>query len=70
VYGILFDTAHAKAFAGEVTKRAGGLSHIFVVTDSESAFQTAVAYMPSEIRVETTRLYADYLHSFKINGKD
>lgn len=70
LYGILFDAAYAKVFAEALIERAGELSHIFVVTDSESAFQTAVAYMPSENRVQTTRLYADYLHSFKINGKD
>ncbi|PPI18903.1 site-specific DNA-methyltransferase [Rathayibacter sp. AY1D2] len=69
-YGVLFDTAHAKSFADEVADRADQLVHVFVVTDSESAFQTAIAYLPAELRVTTTRLYADYLHSFKINGRD
>lgn len=39
------------------------------MTDSESEFQEAVAYLPPELRVNSTRLYADYLHSFEINGK-
>jgi adenine-specific DNA-methyltransferase len=70
IYGILFDPAFAKEFAEEAARRTGELSQIFIVTDSESAFQVAVGYLPVEARINTTRLYADYLHSFKINGKD
>ncbi|WP_166791852.1 site-specific DNA-methyltransferase [Cryobacterium frigoriphilum] len=69
VYGILFDTAHAKTFADFVAEHLMPIRHVYVVTDSESAFQTAVAYLPAEQRISTTRLYSDYLHSFEINGK-
>ncbi|MBF4581997.1 site-specific DNA-methyltransferase [Curtobacterium sp. VKM Ac-2865] len=69
-YGILFDTAQAKLFADAVARRTRQVSHIFIVTDYESAFQSAVGYLPLEQRITTTRLYADYLHSFEINGRN
>ncbi len=69
VYGVLFAPAQAKAFAELIAVHDRDLRHLFVVTDSESEFQEAVAYLPPELRLETTRLYADYLHSFEINGK-
>ncbi|MEV8274321.1 site-specific DNA-methyltransferase [Microbacterium sp. NPDC077184] len=68
-YGVLFAPAHAKAFTELITVHDRDLHHLFVVTDSESEFQEAVAYLPPELRLETTRLYADYLRSFEINGK-
>ena len=68
-YGVLFAPAHAKAFAELIAVHDRDLHHLFVVTDSESEFQEAVAYLPPELRVNSTRLYADYLHSFEINGK-
>lgn len=68
-YGVLFAPAQAKAFAELIAAHERELRHLFVVTDSESEFQEAVAYLPPELRLETTRLYADYLHSFEINGK-
>lgn len=68
-YGVLFAPAQAKAFAELVAVHDRELRHLFVVTDSESEFQQAMAYLPPELRLETTRLYTDYLHSFEINGK-
>lgn len=68
-YGVLFSPAQAKAFAELIAVHDRELRHLFVVTDSESEFQEAVAYLPPELRLETTRLYSDYLHSFEINGK-
>lgn len=70
VYGILFDTSQARSFAIAVAERSNRTQHVYVVTDSESAFQAAVGYLPTEQRIGTTRLYSDYLHSFEINGKD
>lgn len=69
VYGVLFAPAQAKAFAELIAVHDRDLRHLFVVTDSESEFKEAVAYLPTELRLQTTRLYADYLHSFEINGK-
>ena len=68
-YGILFQTSQAKAFGDALTVRQQLVRHIFIVSDSESAFQTALDYLPAELRLATTRLYSDYLHSFEINGK-
>lgn len=69
IYGVLFAPSQAKAFAELIAVHDRVLRHIFVVTDSESEFQEAVGYLPPELRLETTRLYADYLRSFEINGK-
>lgn len=69
-YGVLFEIAKAREFADEVAKRDTPLGHVFLVTDAESAFQAAVGYLPAELRLRTTRLYSDYLHSFEINGKN
>lgn len=46
------------------------IRHVFIVAEAESAYQAAVSYLPPSVRYSTTRLYADYLHSFEINGKD
>lgn len=70
VYGVLFDVAAARDFAEAVAARETELHHVFVVADAESAYQAALSYLPTTIRFSTTRLYADYLHSFEINGKD
>jgi adenine-specific DNA-methyltransferase len=69
-YGVLFAPAQSRAFSDAIAAHDRPLRHIFVVTDSESEFQEAVGYLPVELRLETTRLYADYLRSFEINGKD
>ncbi|WP_404430673.1 site-specific DNA-methyltransferase [Microbacterium lacus] len=68
-YGVLFDTSQARGFGDAVSERSAMLRHIYVVTESESAFQAAVGYLPPELRLNTTRLYSDYLHSFEINGE-
>lgn len=69
-YGVLFDTAKAREFASVLAAREEPPAHKFVVAKSESEFQAAVDYLPPEQRFATTRLYADYLHSFKINQSD
>lgn len=70
VYGVLFNVAAAHEFASEVTAREQELHHVFVVAESESAYQAAISYLPTSVRFSTTRLYADYLRSFEINGRD
>lgn len=69
-YGVLFDTAKAREFAAVLAAREEPPAHKFIVAKSESEFQAAVDYLPPEQRFATTRLYADYLHSFKINQSD
>ena len=63
-YGVLFD---ADAFTGfvEAVKAAEGVTHAFVVTDSDAVFQRVVAELPDT--VTPVRLYESYLRSFEIN---
>ena len=65
----LFGAQRGDGVLMAVGRQAAILQGLFVVTDSDSEFQEALAYLPTELRLETTRLYADYLHSFEINGK-
>lgn len=69
-YGVLFETAHAKEFADAVAARGSDLKQIFIVSDSSSAFQAATNYLDPTVKSITTRLYADYLRSFEINGSN
>ena len=68
-YGVLFDVAHAKDFAQAIRAHDLPLRKIFVVSDSESAFQAALTYFPPAETLATTRLYSDFLRSFEINGR-
>jgi adenine-specific DNA-methyltransferase len=63
-YGVLFDP---DAFTGfvEAVKAAEGVTHTFVVTDSDAVFQRIVAELPDT--VTPVRLYESYLRSFAIN---
>ncbi|MFT2690590.1 hypothetical protein [Clavibacter zhangzhiyongii] len=70
IYGVLFDVAKSREFADAVEAREAELTQLYIVADSESAFQAAVAYLPAEHRLKTARLYSDYLHSFEINGRN
>jgi adenine-specific DNA-methyltransferase len=65
-YAVLFDTDQWREFVDEVSKR-NDLTHIFVVTDSEAAFQQVVGELPR--RLGRTQLYEDYLHNFQINTR-
>ncbi len=69
-YGVLFDVARAREFAGFLAKQDGPIRHLFFVTDSDAEYQASIDYLPPDLRFETSRLYADYLRSFEINGKD
>lgn len=65
-YGVLFKTDGWREFVDAVTARTG-VSHAFIVTDSESTFQQITVELPSNIAC--TQLYGDYLRSFEINTK-
>lgn len=65
-YALLFDTDQWREFVHEVDKR-DDLTHIFVVTDSEAAFQQMVSEFPRGLGC--TQLYEDYLHNFQINTR-
>ncbi|MGN7192446.1 site-specific DNA-methyltransferase [Curtobacterium sp. MCBA15_004] len=68
-YGVLFDVAAAREFAGALEASQAAPRHLFVVAESESAYRAAVSYFPDRMRSVATRLYADYLRSFEINGE-
>lgn len=63
-YGVLFDIDDWRTFVDAVHARPD-ITHAFVVTDSEAAFQQVVMELPTS--VDARQLYADYLHSFEIN---
>ncbi|MCY7290251.1 MAG: site-specific DNA-methyltransferase [Cryobacterium sp.] len=66
VYCVLFDNDRWREFVDALNRR-NGLTHAYVVTDSESTFQQIVAEMPTNII--GTQLYGDYLRTFEINTK-
>jgi adenine-specific DNA-methyltransferase len=63
-YGVLFEADAWPGFA-EAVKGAEGVTHAFVVTDSDAVFQRVVAELPDT--VTPVRLYESYLRSFAIN---
>lgn len=65
-YAVLFDTDHWREFVDEVGKR-DDLAHLFIVTDSEAAFQQVAGEVPRSL--VCTQLYEDYLHNFQINTR-
>ena len=65
-YGILFNIDAWRQFVEAVTERQD-VTHTFIVTDSEAAFQQVYAELPTN--VVSTQLYSDYLHTFEINTR-
>jgi adenine-specific DNA-methyltransferase len=63
VYGVLFDVDDWRNFVDAVWDHQQ-VTHTFIVTDSESAFQQIAAELPN---TTNTQLYEDYLHTFEIN---
>ncbi len=64
VYGILVVADEWRSFVHAAVARPD-LTHAFIVTDSETAFQQIVAELPTNI--DSTQLYSDYLRTFGIN---
>ncbi|MGC0385108.1 site-specific DNA-methyltransferase [Streptomyces sp. SAI-129] len=70
-YGVLFDSSAWSDFVEAVNKRHDDnkpLSHIFIVTDSIAEYQQIIAKVDPSLG--STRLYADYLRTFRINTPD
>lgn len=65
-YGILFNVDAWREFADAVNERQD-VTHAFIVTDSEAAFQQIYTELPTN--VISTQLYSDYLHTFEINTR-
>ena len=66
-YGVLFNESRFRAFRARVKDRSDGLSHLWLVTNSNEAFAEMCAALPQGIRV--SMLYRDYLRNFEINGR-
>lgn len=64
-YAVLFDVAEAAAFGAHVESRSDEITHVWIVTDSHSAFLDVQAESPE--RVVAGQLYRDYLRNFVIN---
>lgn len=67
VYGILFDTNDWRAFVDAVIARGDDITHTFIVTDSEAAFQQIHSELPTG--VDSSQLYSNYLQTFEVNTK-
>lgn len=66
-YAVLFDTDAARHL-GEAVEGRDDVTAVFIVSDSESAYQAAVRALPNRgFGLDTVRLYANYLRSFQIN---
>lgn len=65
-YGVLFETDTWREFV-DAAKARPDVGHVFVVTDSESAFQQIASELPTA--VASTRLYDDYIRTFQINTR-
>lgn len=65
-YGVLFDTDDWREFI-DATKARRDVSHVFIVSDSESVFQQIASELPTA--VASTRLYDDYIRTFQINTR-
>lgn len=69
-FAVLLEEARFGAFARSIERRRD-LTHVFLVTDSEDAFQEMVAGLPAATRsVQPVQLYRDYLENFLINRGD
>ena len=62
-YGVLTDTSMATRFVAEVKRKRQPL--VYVVTDSDSMYQTVARQVPRG--TEVVRLYESYLTNFRIN---
>ena len=62
-YGVLTDTSMSKRFIAELKRQGPPL--VYVVTDSDSMYQTVARQVPRG--TEVVRLYESYLVNFRIN---
>ena len=65
-YAVLFDEAEAAAFGAYVESRSEEITHVWIVTDSHSAFLDLQEELPGHVVVG--QLYRDYLRNFVINA--
>ena len=63
-YAVLFDIAETAAFVTMVTERPE-VTHVWVVTDSHSAFVEVKQELP--VKIVTGQLYSEYLRNFRLD---
>lgn len=63
-YAVLFEEKQFRAFSDALRKRPD-VTHVWLITDSMSAFSEMRARLPSHVRA--SMLYRDYLRSFRLN---
>jgi adenine-specific DNA-methyltransferase len=65
-YAVLFDESAAAAFGAYVESRSEEITHVWIVTDSHSAFLDLQEELPEH--VVAGQLYRDYLRNFVVNA--
>jgi adenine-specific DNA-methyltransferase len=65
-YAILFQEEKFRKFATAIKDR-DDITHVWIVTDSETAFAEMRSALPSNLA--TSMLYRDYLRNFRINTR-
>lgn len=66
-YAVLFKPARLRRFLAALEKRVD-VSHVWVVTDSEEAYAEVCEALPEHVD-RTSRLYHDYLRTFRVNAR-
>lgn len=66
-YAVLFKPARLRRFLAALEKRVD-VSHVWVVTDSEEAYAEVCEALPEQVQ-RTSRLYHDYLRTFRVNAR-
>ena len=66
-YGVLFDDQHSAPFA-EAVEAHPSVTHVWLVTNSRTAFLEMRSALPKTKRLRVRQLYRDYLHNFTVNA--
>lgn len=66
-YGVLFDDQHSASFAQAVEAHPS-VTHVWLVTNSRTAFLEMRSALPKTKRLRVGQLYRDYLHNFTVNA--
>ena len=66
-YAVLFKPSRLRKFLNALEKRPD-VTHAWIVTDSEEAYAEACEALPPHVAY-TSQLYADYLRTFRVNGR-
>jgi adenine-specific DNA-methyltransferase len=65
-YAVLFKTSRLRKFVERLDRRSD-VTHVWIVTDSDSAYAEACGALPRHVD-HVSQLYHDYLRTFRVNG--